>query len=651
MCGISGIHKNGSKAEELKGVVELMNRAQKSRGPDDEGLFLSEKNGLAFGHNRLSILDLSSAGHQPMFWTSDDPNIIRGSRSSDVPRLAVTFNGEIYNFQDLRKELETKGHHFKTKTDTEVILAAFAEWGVESFSKLRGMFAFGLWDNEKKKLYLVKDRYGIKPLYYFSNKEKIIFASTVKALKVSGMVPDKKNEKAAIGFLLFGSVPLPQTTLAGVFGIPAGHYLVRDASCNEKIIKYYEPLEHFTKSLDHEITRSQEQKNISITDYQLLVTDVRRILEDLVAKHLISDAPLGVFLSGGVDSSVLALLASDQRKSASKIGVNQRLTTLSITFDEPEFSEKKYQHLIADKIQSDHHEYKVTKGDFENTLPDIWEAMDQPTIDGVNTYFVAEAAKKAGLKAVLSGLGADEIFFGYPSFRKAAMLRKAQNWLSIFGHRKSQGLAMSRALGFLGGKYAKLGYLCSNDPLHFYLAVRGLFTPAEVTKILGISQHEVDDFITNMGTSDDPNIGGLNLLSSDVQKLHPADLLSYMELKFYLQNQLLKDSDFMAMRHSIEIRVPFLDHVLVEYLSSLPAKIKLAGINQKQLLIDAVPDLPKAIYERPKMGFTFPFQKWLSASSPRVLGFKFNVLSSGFKVATGAHWSRRWALSVADRFL
>lgn len=659
MCGISGVIKKGVKAKELQEIAKKMNEYQNRRGPDDRGVFVDEASGIALGHTRLSILDLSAAGHQPLQYQKS--NI----KNQKYGELWITFNGEVYNFQDLRNELEGKGYRFKTKTDTEVILAAYAEWGAESFNKLRGMFAFGLWDGEKKKLYLVKDRYGIKPLYYYADKRELVFASTVKALKVSGMVPDKKNEKAAIGFLLFGSVPLPYTTLEDVYGVPAGHYLeanfTSSQDVNISLVKYYEPLDYFLTSND---ARSDVQ-NIDPLSSDIgshnIVQKVRSLLEESVRLHLISDAPLGVFLSGGIDSSVLALLASGtyQRKSASKIRVNQRLTTLSITFDEPEFSEKKYQDIITKQIKSNHWEYKITKQDFENSLDDIWEAMDQPTIDGVNTYFVAQAAKKAGLKAVLSGLGADEIFFGYPSFRKAAMLRKIQKGFSFFGHRKSAGLTMSRMLGLLGDKYSKLGYLGSNDMLRFYLAIRGLFVPTEVARILNISESEVNDFIDNMGTSDDlssdvPNIGGLNFRSSDVQKLHPANLLSYLELKFYLQNQLLKDSDFMAMHHSIEIRVPFLDHKLVEYVSSLPAelklrpdiknlKLKIQNSQPKPLLVAAMHDLlPREVWDRAKMGFTFPFQQWLKSS-------KFTVHSSQLPLR-GTHWSRSWVLSVLNKF-
>lgn len=606
MCGIAGVIKKGAGRLELEKIIQQMDEAQNLRGPDDRGFFVDEKVALALGHTRLSFIDLTSAGHQPMVLETINGN----------SKFVITFNGEIYNFLELRNELQKKGRQFETKTDTEVILAAFAEWGTESFSKLRGMFAFALWDDSAKKLYLVKDRYGIKPLYYYSDREKFIFASTVKALSSRGIVPDKKNEKAAIGFLLFGSVPLPHTTISGVSGMPAGYYLVRDYNGEEKLIKYYEPLNYFYGSGDN----SAEKENVLALGYKSLVSEVRSLLEESVRLHMVSDAPLGVFLSGGVDSSVISILASRERQDP--------LTTLSITFDEAEYSEKKYQDLVASRIKSDHREYKITKTDFENSLSDIWDAMDQPTIDGVNTYFVAQAAKKVGLKAVLSGLGADEIFMGYPNFRRANQLRNLQLLVSKTFLRKGQFLG-----NILGDRWRKINYLKNGDVLSFYLAIRGLFDSREVGRHLDINISEVNNFIDSV-------FADYSLSDSRLNRMHPADLLSYLELKFYLQNQLLKDSDFMAMRHSIEIRVPFLDHVLVEYVSGLPAPLKLAGINPKQLLIDAVPELPGQIYNRPKMGFTFPFQKWLFESPDNKVGSS----------RAGTHWSRRWAKEVLRHF-
>ncbi len=605
MCGISGVYFNKKKKKnELKEIVLKMTERQVNRGPDGDGIFIDGKNCLVFGHNRLSIIDLSKAGKQPMnygdFW--------------------ITFNGEIYNFLELKKDLEKRGYKFKTKTDTEIILALYAEYGEKSFAMLRGMFAFGLWDEKNQKLFLVKDRYGIKPLYYYSDNEKLVFASTVKALENSGIIPVQKNLQAYIGFLIFGSVPLPLTTIKNVFAVPAGYYIEIGADGEKRTVKYYDLSDAFLKKSDDNFDTAKEK--------------IHNLLEESVGLHLISDAPLGVFLSGGLDSSVLAALAAKQRKNP--------ITTLSIIFDEPEFSEQKYQRMVAQKIKSNHQEIKITKKDFEGSFDEIFEAMDQPTIDGVNTFFIAKAAKQAGLKVVLSGLGADEIFCGYPSFRKAALLRKIQSLPipSIFWSFSSSILQ-----SFFGDRYSKLSYFANDDILSFYLGIRGLFSSQETAKILDANLSEINNFIN--GFNDSLIINHQSLIT----KLHPVDLLSYLELKFYLQNQLLKDTDFMSMRHSVEVRVPFLDHPLVEYLSSLPPQLKLnmrkfnlqnIDVNfgrsdfqklNKPLLIAAVSDLlPQEIFIRPKMGFTFPFEKWLKEEK-----------------SFSGHWSRHWAKEVLKR--
>ncbi|MBI5401686.1 asparagine synthase (glutamine-hydrolyzing), partial [Candidatus Wolfebacteria bacterium] len=520
------------------------------------------------------------------------------------------FNGEIYNFQELRRDLEKKKYKFKTQTDTEVILALYAEYGVKSFSMLRGMFAFGLYDSKNKKLLLVKDHYGIKPLYYYSDGEKIIFASTVRAVAESGLFSIKKSQKAMIGFLLFGSVPLPITTIEGILAVPAGYYMEASLNGERKLVKYYDALDAFLKK--------------SNDDFEDAKVKVKNLIEESIRFHLISDAPLGIFLSGGLDSSTIAALSAEVLRGG---GFRHKINTLSVVFNEKEFSEKKYQQLVVDRVKSRHREIKITKGDFEKNFDEIFEAMDQPTIDGVNTYFISKAAKEAEVKTVLSGLGSDEIFMGYSSFKKAVLLRKIQKFPKILKF-------PLRIFSLFGGRLAKLNYLKKDTPLNFYLTIRGLFTPKEVAKILSINEQEVENFIGELNNS---------ITNNSITKLHPADLLSYFELKFYLQNQLLKDTDFMSMRHSIEIRVPFLDHPLVEYLSSLRPDVKLKNIKiqeykniNKSLLVEAVRELlPQEIFTRPKMGFTFPFQEWMKG------------IDSNFK---GGHWSRHWAMGVLNKF-
>jgi len=634
MCGISGIVSFEKKEQrEIEQSIEKMDECQASRGPDDRGMFLFSRGG--FGHRRLSIIDLSRDGHQPMEWR----NINRG-------KIVITFNGEIYNFQEIKKELEKLGVLFQTHSDTEVILAGYEKWGIEIIQKLRGMFAFGLWDEEKQKLFLVRDRYGIKPLYYYLSKEKIVFASTVKAIEKSDEIRVEKNQDALIGFLLFGSVPLPYTTLKNVFAVPAGHYIEIDALGNKKIVQYY-------NSLDFYLHKNSDSNRAVISQ------KIKELLKDAVRGHLISDAPIGVFLSGGLDSSALAALASnelnqspigqytsafDPHKSAD-IRINPRLTTLSVHFEEEEFSEKKYQDMVAKKIGSAHREILVTKESFYKTLDEFWESMDQPSIDGINSYMISEAAKQAGLKVVLSGLGSDEIFLGYANFRKAKFIRKIQLLPKIIK------LPLLFFGSILGGKYRRLSYLRSKNILEFYLSFRGVFLPHEVAKILGISERDVWNFIKKLEES-------LDISNLKLKNLSAADMLSYLELTLYMQNQLLKDTDAMSMAHSVEVRVPFLDHLLVEYVTSLSVELKLSlsksDFNRlnKPLLVDAISDIiPEEVYNRKKMGFTFPLQKWLTGRLLVTDYVSSRHLPQGDKLpATKFHWSQNWAIEVLKKF-
>ncbi len=578
MCGIAGVYFKEGEERELERAVGRMNACQAKRGPDDEGVFVSTP--VAFGHRRLSIIDLSPDGHQPME---------RGD-------LVITFNGEIYNFAELKKGLEAQGVRFKTHSDTEVILALFEKYGPASFARLRGMFAFGLYDKKSGALHLVRDQYGIKPLYFASSGRRLIFASTVEAIRGSGFVTLTENRDAKIAFLLFGSVPLPLTTYREVRAVRAGHYVVWDGR-EAKEVRYYDSLAPFTN-----------KRKVSFSEAK---QEVRRLLQEAVRLNLVSDAPLGVFLSGGTDSSVLSILAAKIRRF--DLHGRSNLRTLSIVFDEPEFSEQKYQKLVAKRIKSDHREEKITKEDFLAKYDDVFDAMDQPTVDGVNVYFVAQAARAAGLKTVLSGLGSDEIFCGYQNFRRAKAMRLVQMVPLLPG-----------LLAAIVPKPAakRLRYLRKKHPLYFYLALRGLFLPEEIARTLNVPESEVWEVLKKIEA----------LIPPEAARLHPVDLLSYLEVNFYMSNQLLKDADFMSMRHSLEVRVPYLDPPLVEYLNSLSPALKTSG-QPKRLLIEALgADLPREVWDRPKMGFTFPFQKWLEV-----------------KPAVG-HWSRFWANVVLNKW-
>lgn len=600
MCGISGAfyaHKTLENEKAGERVVALMNKAQARRGPDDEGIKIT--GGPVLGHRRLSILDLSSAGHQPMSYSGG--------------RYWITFNGEIYNFRELKKELENKKYIFKTKTDTEVILALFQEYGEKSFAKLRGMFAFAVWDEKERVLFLARDRYGIKPLYYYSDAEKLVFASSVKAIAKSGLAPAVKNTKAQISFLLFGSVPAPETMLLNTKSLPPGHYLTLRES-GEKLTRYYNPLKFF-------LEKKEEEKSA-------VIAKLRAKLEETVRVHLISDAPLGIFLSGGLDSSAIAALAAKERKKP--------IITISVDFAEKEFSEKIYQESVASRIGSNHAATIATKKDFLNSLDDIFEAMDEPTIDGVNSFFISKAAREAGVKVVLSGIGSDEIFCGYSSFQKAIIMRHIQTRFPDILRE-----SFSKIAGFNDRYRNAAFFLTDKNPLNFYLGFRGLFRPKSIAEALDIEVEEVETLIKNL----------ISRETAEVEMLNPIDLLSYLEIKFYLQNQLLKDVDFMSMYHGVETRVPFLDNELVEYVSSIPPRLKIKKRKLKPLLKETVKNiLPPEIITRKKMGFAFPFENWLkSLTKDRLPSFSSEIAEKFY--SGNLHWSRFWATVVLSKWL
>ncbi|AEB09511.1 asparagine synthase (glutamine-hydrolyzing) [Desulfobacca acetoxidans] len=604
MCGIAGIYYLCNDAPSQEGTrfaLERMNQAQAHRGPDDEGIWQSPNSRVGFGHRRLSIIDLSSAGHQPM--------------SNEDGSIWITYNGEIYNYQLLREELLGLGHIFRSQSDTEVIIHAYEEWGIDAFRRFRGMFAFGLWDGHCHKLYLVKDRFGIKPLYYYQDQDKIAFASEVRALSKSGLFQPHKNHDALIVFLLFGSVPIPMTTVKGVLGIPAGHFLLVENG-HISMHCYYDL---WTDGIGEEKTISADE--------------MRHLLQETVAQHLISDAPIGLFLSGGIDSSALVALGATAKKS--------RLTTLSIIFDEAEYSEQKYQQLIAGRYHTDHRELTVTSELFQEEMPKVFQAMDQPSIDGVNTYFVSLMAKKAGLKAVLAGTGGDEVFCGYPHFKRACLLSK----ISKLGFclRSLNGLTCC-----LPGKWQKLAFLGLDRSLGLYLMLRGLFSPAEVAQLTDATIKEVQRLATSM----QPLNGDGH--SHQMGTYHPVDMLSRWEIHGYLQNQLLKDTDCMSMAHSLETRVPFLDPLLISTVLAIRPKERINPKVPKVLLTQALSQfLPQTLVYRPKMTFTFPIGEWLKQKASFWQATSQTNTPAARQVwqdfAAGiVSWTRPWALIIAE---
>jgi len=519
-------------------------------GPDSDGLYISSDDRVVFGHRRLSLIDLSPAGHQPMTFMN---------------RYTITYNGEIYNYLQLRSELQSLGYHFHTSTDTEVILAAFAEWDTGSFSKLKGMFAFAIHDQKKREVILARDPAGIKPLYYQQVGSSLAFASETRAFQsLDSQI--KESSVWPVLLLAYGHIPEPHTLYESVKALPKGSFARYDLVKTSFTVCSFR---HFSIS----------ENTVATADFR---AEVRNELEKAVNSHLVSDAPLGVFLSGGLDSSIITKIAFDKADS--------RLSALSLYFNESKYSEKYYQDLLIKDSNLSCSQFLLDEAGFNDALPSVLNAMDQPSCDGINTWFISRAARASGLKAVLSGIGADELFGGYPSFNRMKWTRLASNlpnsMLKVAG--KSSNKALKRA-----------SYLRMEGMGGIYLFLRGYFSIFEIARQLDGSEREMLHILESADSG------------RDVSALDPGNQASWMEFHLYLQNQLLRDADVMGMAHGVEIRVPFLDSDLIELAFSCPPDIKFDTGRPKKLLIDAFSDqLPERIWNRSKMGFSFPFSEW-----------------------------------------
>ncbi|HJP91869.1 MAG TPA: asparagine synthase (glutamine-hydrolyzing) [Pyrinomonadaceae bacterium] len=606
MCSISGIF--GASAS--RDAVKRMNEAQKHRGPDDSGI--AQVGHAILGNTRLAIIDTTHAGHQPM----TDPQTDN----------CLTYNGETYNFRELRREL---GGHWLSNADTEVVLRAYAKWGVNAFSKMRGMFAMAIWDHAKQTLVLARDQFGIKPLYYYLAKDHLIFASELRALLASGLVPRRLSTAGVDSYLATGSVESPLTIVDGVKQLLPGHYL--QVKANERGSIEVSDAEYTSSPLGDK-PRSRDEG----------VARLRFELEESMRLHLVSDVPLGVFLSGGMDSSALVALMS--RAS------DQRPKTFSVVFDEANFTEAPFSRAVAERFGTDHHEIRLSENRLLELLPDAIAALDQPTMDGINTYVVSQAVKNAGITVALSGLGGDELFAGYPSFRRAIKLHS----MSPTSKRVLRAASGIGKLAFNGSvQRHKFWQLANSDctPANVYRISRQLFANRFVTQITG---RDV-------------------MIKQSNGHHHDSDVIntvSRLEMKGYMTNTLLRDTDAMSMAHSLEVRVPFVDTKVVDYVLSLPGRWKSSknGSGPKPLLADAVSDLlPREFLARPKMGFTLPFEKWLQqnlraevssvlqdARRLSVMGLNADVVKNLWRdflqKPRAVGWSRPWSLYVLTKW-
>ncbi len=562
MCGIAGFFDSQHKVTDVTERLALLQRELHHRGPDDQGAWSSPSRVAHFAHTRLSILDLSAAGHQPM--------------SDASGRYTITFNGEIYNFRELRGDLEKEGAVFVSDTDTEVLLHLYARQGASMLERLRGMFAFAIWDEKEQRGFLARDPFGIKPLYYTSQKGVVAFASEMRALQAASFTSRSLDPVALGSYFESGTVPEPLTLLSDVRLLEAGHWLEWSQNVLEK--QAYWTI-RFPAS---QVTEKPAQV-------------VRRALLDSLRHHFVSDVPVGIFLSGGIDSTVFVALARE-------IGI-KNLSTFSIGLTNQALDESGLARRTAEHFGTDHHELILEEGDAKRRFGEYLEHIDQPSIDGFNTYVVSSFARECGIKVVLSGLGGDELFAGYPSFRDVPRLVKLSNWLNLIpGLRQHLGFKLehgnySQRAGRLGG------FLQSRSTIrNAYLAFRGIFTRRTARLLAAqFTGVPISQFMVHSSEKVPPTM-----------MPNPGDEVSHCELTLYMRNQLLRDSDVMSMKNSLELRVPFVDRVLFETISRIPAAIRLQ--QGKKLLLEAVPEIPDWIKNQRKRGFLFPYETWAKST-------------------------------------
>ena len=574
MCGIAGIFAYGDAAPPVDEAELLRTRERMAkRGPDGAGLWISPLRRVGLAHRRLAIIDLSETGAQPMA-TADG-------------RFTITFNGEIYNYRELRRGLEAKGCVFRTQSDTEVLLHLYADLGAQMVHRLRGMFAFAIWDARERTMFLARDPFGIKPLYYADDGGTLRFASQVKALLAGGAIDPVPQPAGSVGFLIWGCVPEPFTLYRHIKALPAGATLtVMKGSVREPAV-YFSVREELVRAQNEAIPfRAQDHVALGAA------------LLDTVQHHMVADVPVGVFLSAGIDSTLIASLAVQQDHAA--------LRTLTLGFSEYRGradDEVPWAERTAAALCTQHETQWISSDDFDLEREAILEAMDQPTTDGVNTYFVCRAAQRAGIKVALSGLGGDELFGGYPSFAEVPRLAK---WLPsgrgarLLG-RFARGTVRPLLRRFTSPKYAGL-LEYGGTYAGAYLLRRALFMPWELDEVLEPSS-------VRAGLAQLQTIPCLARSIDGVRRPHAR--VAALELSWYMRNQLLRDADWAGMAHSVEVRVPLVDAVVFRTLAPLLASRE--APDKADAVAASGVAMGRRVLERPKTGFSVPVRDWIAS--------------------------------------
>jgi asparagine synthase (glutamine-hydrolysing) len=638
MCGIAGGVFRGDSVPRSTAVasVEAMVGRLAHRGPDGRGLYASiddpDVRGpfAVLGHTRLAIIDVSDAGAQPM----------GGGPGQSHPW--ITFNGEIYNFAQLRTELEGLGASFRSHSDTEVILRGYDAWGLDVLQRLRGMYAFALWDPSRHRLLIARDRLGIKPVYIYRGDGFLLFASEVRALLATGLVPRRLDPTAVWQYLGYQAVPAPRTLVEHVRALEPASWMTIDQDGTVGSGTYWDMLD------------SAAVRDLSDSDAKRLVGDR---LRDSVAAHMVSDVPVAAFLSGGIDSSAVVGLMREA-------GATPR--TFSVGFDEQRFDESEHAALVARTFHAEHTHLPLTARDLLDQLPSALCAMDQPTGDAVNTYVVSAAVRAHGIKVALSGLGGDEVFGGYPSF---ARLQRVADVSRLWGLSPDPvRRAAAAAVRTIGGRSiaaGKTAALLESDGTisSMFPVMRQVLSVAQRTALLSATM------LQSIEDRDDPYD---RLLAREFAR-HPLvstfSQISFAEARTYMHDVLLRDTDQMSMAHGLEVRVPLLDHELVELVLSVPDRSKQSANVPKRLLVDALGGmLPTSIVRRPKQGFTLPFDPWMKGPLKELCEERLGERGlSGRGLLDGAalrglwqsflagssdvSWSRLWTLVVLDAWI
>ena len=583
MCGITGVWEFKNKSTVSQPMIKSMADTLYHRGPDDSGVYVDEKNNIGFGHRRLSILDLTSQGHQPM---------LNGDES-----LCITYNGEVYNFIEIKRELMDKGYEFKSNSDTEVILKAYQEWGIESINKYRGMFAFAIWDKNNEKLTLVRDRAGVKPLYYYYDGDRFLFSSELKAFYKYPEFKKEINFDALALFLQFGYILAPYAIFKNTYKLKPGYYLEVDREGNLKETKYWDIIDYYLKGSNK---KSEDE----------IERELEQILIESFKYRMVSDVPVGVFLSGGIDSSLVTAILQSQSKTPIK--------TFTIGFNEKGYNEAHYAKKIAEYLKTDHSEFYCTSKDALEVIYKLPEIYDEPFGDssGIPTYLVSRLAREK-VKVALSADAGDELFCGYNSYE---LLKNYYNvvkkinpflrffislFLSLFSPNFISGIYNILSLAL--PKYTNV----SNKVYKFKSVLKNNDNELSTIVVNGHS-HWLEDQIKKLLKK--PYVA-LKTDITDFGRVRNLDVMSQMQavdFKTYLCEDILTKVDRATMAVGLEAREPLIDNRIAEYISSVPIDLKYRDGETKYILKKILYKyVPKELLERPKQGFAIPIDSWL----------------------------------------